>query len=75
MHASQCGITDEALDVLLPPSRCGQALQLLALTDTRVSKDTCAKLVQHFPFLQIHFGGRYHTTRHDTHDTTRHDTR
>lgn len=58
MHASQCGITDEALDVLLPPSRCGQALQLLALTDTRVSKDTCAKLVQHFPFLQIHFGGR-----------------
>ncbi|ELR22049.1 leucine rich repeat domain containing protein [Acanthamoeba castellanii str. Neff] len=58
MHASQCGITDDALEVLLPPSRCGQALQLLALTDTRVSKDTCAKLVQHFPFLQIHFGGR-----------------
>ncbi len=60
MFSSNCHkITDEALkDLLLANNhQRGRALQLLALTDTKVFKGTCLQLVEKFPFLQVHYAG------------------
>jgi len=60
LHVSQCrNITDHGLAGLFPPSHFGQALQVLALTDTSVTQEACVKLVEHFPFLQIHLGSLF----------------